>query len=108
VAPDITYEVLTNEVLTKPSAASVPSERQRDPYNDALLARAITRGLDSSGNRLNPMMPRWLLSASDLQDLTAYLKRLGSEQRYCRAPSYSRPSSASVLCESNRSNRLSR
>jgi len=71
VAPDITYGV-----LIKPSAAPLPSGRSRSPYTDGLLVRAITEGLDSSGNRLNSMMPRWSLSDSELQDLLKYLKRL--------------------------------
>jgi mono/diheme cytochrome c family protein len=74
VAPDITYGA-----LTKPSSASLPSGRSRSPYTDALLARAITQGLDSSGNHLNSMMPRWSLSDSELRDLLRYLKRLGGK-----------------------------
>lgn len=73
-APDITYEA-----LTKPGHVTLPSRRKRAPYTDALLARAITQGLDSSGQQLNLLMPRWSLSDSDLQDLLTYLKRLGSK-----------------------------
>jgi mono/diheme cytochrome c family protein len=71
VAPDITYGA-----LSRPSTASASSTRQRAPYTDALLARAITQGLDSSGEQLSLLMPRWVLSESELRDLIKYLKRL--------------------------------
>ena len=58
---------------------TLPSGRKRAPYTDALLARAITQGLDSSGQQLNLLMPRWSLPESELRDLLRYLKRLGSE-----------------------------
>ncbi|MBI4488430.1 MAG: c-type cytochrome [Deltaproteobacteria bacterium] len=74
VTPDITYEA-----LTKPGHVTLPSGRKRVPYTDVLLARAITQGLDSSGQKLNLLMPRWNLTGSDLQDLIAYLKRLRKE-----------------------------
>jgi Cytochrome c len=76
-APDI-----TPEALSKPATGSPPSRRSRSraPYSDGLLARAITSGVDSSGNRLNPLMPRWSLSAPELRDLLSYMKRLGREQ----------------------------
>jgi hypothetical protein len=74
VAPDITYGGLSRQ-----STASASSTRQRAPYTDALLARAIIQGLDSSGEQLSPLMPRWMLSESELQDLLSYLKRLGNK-----------------------------
>ncbi len=73
-APDITYGG-----LSRPSTVSASSIRQRPPYTDALLARAIIQGLDSSGEQLSPLMPRWMLSESELQDLLTYLKHLGSK-----------------------------
>jgi mono/diheme cytochrome c family protein len=71
VPPDITYGVL--------SKAATVFGRERTAYTDALLARAITEGLDSSGEQLSLLMPRWVLSGSELADLLAYLKRLGQE-----------------------------
>lgn len=76
---DVIVPAVTHEALTKPSTASGLSGRLRAPYTDALLARAITDGVDSSGAPLSTYMPRWLLSDSELQDLQRYLKRLGSE-----------------------------
>jgi len=72
--PDITYAT-----LTKPSTASLFLGRRRAAYTDALLARAITEGLDSSGQQLGSLMPRWALSESEVQDLLKYLNRLGRE-----------------------------
>jgi mono/diheme cytochrome c family protein len=63
VAPDITPTAL--------------AKRNPAPYTEDLLARAITEGVDSSGRRLGPLMPRWALSESELEDLLAYMKRLG-------------------------------
>jgi cytochrome c len=77
---DVIAPAVTREALTKPSTASGLSGRLRAPYTDALLARAITDGVDSSGEPLNPFMPRWSLSKSELEDLLRYLNRLGSEQ----------------------------
>ncbi len=73
VMADITYGT-----LTRPLPASPPWNKARAPYTDALLARAITQGLDSSGQQLDTSMPRWILSEPELQDLLKYLKRLGS------------------------------
>jgi hypothetical protein len=64
--------------LARPLPPSPPWNRGRVPYTDAALERAITEGIDSSGQQLDASMPRWQLSASDLADLIAYLKRLGS------------------------------
>ena len=73
VMADITYAT-----LTRPLPASPHWSKARAAYTDALLARAITRGLDSSGQQLDASMPRWVLSESDLKDLLKYMKRLGS------------------------------
>ncbi|MHC6225781.1 cytochrome c/ABC transporter substrate-binding protein [Pseudomonas sp. X10] len=54
--------------------------RQYPAYGDASLARAIQEGVDPAGNRLDPAMPRFVLSTADQRNLTAYLKRLGEER----------------------------
>jgi cytochrome c oxidase subunit 2 len=46
------------------------------PYTDELIKRAIAEGLDSEGKRLEPPMPVWQMSDSDLNDLLEYLKSL--------------------------------
>jgi mono/diheme cytochrome c family protein len=67
-APDIRYETLTS-----PMAHGGESH---PPYTDATLKRAITQGVDPAGAPLEAPMPRWQMSAGDLDDLIAYLKTL--------------------------------
>ena len=47
-----------------------------DGYTEELFKRAITRGIAEDGHQLDPMMPRWQMSDSDLNDLIRYLKTL--------------------------------
>lgn len=49
--------------------------RNYPAYTDGTLARAIQEGRDSGNNRLDPAMPRFVLSTKDQRNLTAYLKR---------------------------------
>lgn len=70
-APDIRWTALT-QAGTRDLAAG----RSAKPYDEATLVRAITRGLDSSGNTLAATMPRFELYGEDLEALTAYLKQL--------------------------------
>lgn len=44
-------------------------------YDAGTLRRAITRGLDPAGKPLDTAMPRWQMSATDLDDLIAYLQQ---------------------------------
>ena len=50
-------------------------------YNDDLLKRAITKGIDANGERLDPTMPRWHMPEKDLNDLVAYIKTLQTEDQ---------------------------
>lgn len=70
-APDIRWTALT-QAGTRDLAAG----RSAKPYDEATLVRAITHGLDSSGNTLAATMPRFELYGEDLEALTAYLKQL--------------------------------
>ena len=63
-APDIRYSVLT------------AGEGNETPYTDELIKRAITQGVDADGEHLDPPMPVWQISDSDLNDLLEYLKTL--------------------------------
>jgi Cytochrome c len=47
-----------------------------EPYVDATIAQAIRVGKHVSGRDMNVIMPRYKLSTSDMQSLTAYLKQL--------------------------------
>ena len=50
------------------------TRNKRAPYTDVTLARSISLGVDSSGGRLHPGMPRYKMTASQMADLIAYLK----------------------------------
>ncbi len=63
VPTDITYTALT--------------QTHKVPYNDTLIKRAITKGIDSEGKTLDPTMPRWEILDNDLNDIIAYLRSLG-------------------------------
>lgn len=68
--PDITWRRLST-----PYGQAV-NGRQYPAYDEAALARAVEEGVDPAGNRLDPAMPRFVLSAGDMARLTAYLRRL--------------------------------
>jgi len=54
--------------------------RSYPAYTEGTLARAIQEGRDPNNNRLDPAMPRFVLSMNDQRNLTAYLKRLADER----------------------------
>jgi ABC-type branched-subunit amino acid transport system substrate-binding protein len=70
-APDIRWPALTQS-----GTRDLAAGRSAKPYDEAALVRAITRGLDSSGNPLAAAMPRFELYDEDLEALTSYLKQL--------------------------------
>jgi mono/diheme cytochrome c family protein len=49
---------------------------QKHPYTIALLERAISTGVDTDGQALDHVMPRWQLSKRDLHDVAAYVMTL--------------------------------
>ena len=59
-------------------AARGSGVRLRPPYDDETLARALRMGLDAAGRPLDPLMPRYDLSRSELADLTGYLRGLSA------------------------------
>jgi hypothetical protein len=73
----VTPSVITWDALTKPYGQTRPDGRVHAAYTEHLLKRAITMGIDSSGNTLGIAMPRFQLSSADASDLVAYIKRLG-------------------------------
>lgn len=76
---DVTPPILNWEALTKGDPITHPDGRKHPPYTEALLKRAITMGVDPAGNQLSKVMPRYRMSAEDLEDLILYLKRLGND-----------------------------
>lgn len=71
---DITWQVLSKEF-----GGVRPSGRAHPPYDEQALIRAVTQGRDPAGNALHEVHPRYTMGASDLADLAAYLKVLGTE-----------------------------
>jgi ABC-type branched-subunit amino acid transport system substrate-binding protein len=72
--PDLSWRSLARVRVDQGS-----ERRGRPAYNPALLGRAITMGIDPSGNRLGVGMPRYQITPRDLDDLIAYLRVLGTE-----------------------------
>ncbi|WP_088509224.1 c-type cytochrome [Burkholderia ubonensis] len=78
--PPITWRYLvhprarTAEDLDIPYVAGMRADRE--PYTEALLARAVRDGIDSEGKPLGSLMPRYALGDADMAALTSYLKRL--------------------------------
>ncbi|MGQ7817203.1 cytochrome c/ABC transporter substrate-binding protein [Metapseudomonas furukawaii] len=73
--PDITWSR-----LTRPYGQSRANGRSHGPYDEGALARAVGEGRDPAGNRLDPAMPRFVMSLRDMASLTAYLKRLEDDR----------------------------
>jgi len=53
-------------------------QRHRPAYSEATLARAVRAGIDSAGQPLDPLMPRFQLDDRDMAALAAYLRQLGA------------------------------
>ena len=62
--PDITWPILTGQY------------EDHQPYTEGTVKQAITQGVDPAGNSLEYPMPRWQMSAQDLNDLVAFIKTL--------------------------------
>ena len=72
----ITAGNLTWPNLTKPYGHTHSTGRRHGPFNEMSLIRAVVNGVDSNGNDLLAAMPRYKISAEDMADLIAYLKRI--------------------------------
>jgi cytochrome c oxidase subunit II len=68
-APDIRYHTLTGAEHDDDHAA-------HPPYTDEDIKRAITEGVDPSGEPLEWLMPRWEMTEEQLNDLIDFLKTL--------------------------------
>jgi len=69
VAPPITPEALFGD-----HDAEADGHGDHASYTEASLRRAITEGIDPSGQPFDEAMPRWSMSAADLDDLVHYLQ----------------------------------
>ncbi len=73
---DVVRPAVTWRYLIQHNGHRHGSGREHPAFDELSLQRAITVGVDPGGNRLDPSMPRYVMSFKDLADLTAYLKRL--------------------------------
>jgi ABC-type branched-subunit amino acid transport system substrate-binding protein len=69
--PNIQWDVLMRPATT--------DDRNRAAYTRSLLKRALTMGIDSSSKPLEKSMPRYRMTIEDMDDLLAYLEKLGSD-----------------------------
>jgi ABC-type branched-subunit amino acid transport system substrate-binding protein len=72
----ITPSNLQWDVLSHPATTD---DRTRAAYTPALLRRAITMGIDPSANHLQPTMPRYRMAIEEMNDLLAYIEKLGTD-----------------------------
>jgi ABC-type branched-subunit amino acid transport system substrate-binding protein len=68
--------VITWPHLSKASGHQHGNGRKHPAFDDESLARLIRSGTDPAGNKLEPAMPRFLMSQEDMESLLAYLKQL--------------------------------
>jgi ABC-type branched-subunit amino acid transport system substrate-binding protein len=76
----VTAGNLTWDNLLKPYGHTHPSGRKHGPFTEAAFTRAVTGGVDPAGNALAVAMPRYQMSAQDMADLIAYLKRIETDR----------------------------
>jgi len=74
-SPDITWSKLTEEEHHEEDSNG-DNHEEHPPYNEETLKLAITRGINPAGEPLDDEMPRWKMSARDLNDLIDFIKTL--------------------------------
>jgi cytochrome c oxidase subunit II len=62
--------------ITWPVLSGPDPDMEHQPYTEETLKQAITEGIDPGGSPLDYPMPRWQISAQDLNDLVAFIKTL--------------------------------
>ena len=65
--------------LLKPEGHTHPRGRRHGPFTESTFVRAVREGVDPAGNTLMTAMPRYRMSAEDMNDLIAYLKRIETD-----------------------------
>jgi ABC-type branched-subunit amino acid transport system substrate-binding protein len=76
----VTAGNLTWSNLLKPYGHTHPTGRKHGPFTESSFVRAVTGGVDPSGNNMLTAMPRYRMSAEDMADLIAYLKRIETDR----------------------------
>jgi len=66
--------------LTKSYGTVHATGRRHGPYDENKLKRAITEGIDPSGNVLGVGMPKFQMSDADMEALIAYLKCIENDR----------------------------
>lgn len=72
------FSRLFQDVLPKRLYSEARDPRVRPAYTAASLELALREGLDPSGRRLDPIMPRYALPAPEMASLVSYLELLGA------------------------------
>ena len=75
----VTAGNLTWNNLIKPYGHTHPSGRKHGPFTESAFIRAVVNGVDPAGNNLVVAMPHYKLTAEDMADLIAYVKRLDTD-----------------------------
>ncbi|HEY2961387.1 MAG TPA: ABC transporter substrate-binding protein [Pyrinomonadaceae bacterium] len=75
----VTAGNLTWTNLVKPYGHTHPSGRKHGPFTESSFIRAVVNGVDPAGTNLLVAMPRYKLTAEDMSDLIAYVKRLDTD-----------------------------
>jgi Cytochrome c len=70
---------LVRSISAPDLARASTDSRQRPAYSDATLARVLREGVDSAGQPLSRLMPRYALRDADMSALVAYLKTLSAQ-----------------------------
>jgi ABC-type branched-subunit amino acid transport system substrate-binding protein len=70
---------ITWSALTRSSSVDDELGRRRPGYDVKSLQKVLREGVDSGGNELGPVMPRYRMSDEDLDHLIDYLQLLGKQ-----------------------------
>ena len=65
--------------LSRPYEVASPSGRRHTGYDRQSFRIALAAGRDPGGNRIGEAMPRFRISEPDLDDLLAWLRRIGED-----------------------------
>ena len=76
----VTAGNLTWTNMIKPYGHTHPNGRKHGAFDEKLFARSLVEGKDPAGNDLVTAMPRFQMSAEDMADLLAYLKKIETDR----------------------------
>jgi ABC-type branched-subunit amino acid transport system substrate-binding protein len=65
--------------LIKPYGHTHDNGRKHGAFSEAAFIRAVTAGVDPTGNKLAVAMPAYRMSQQDMADLIAYIKRIETD-----------------------------